>query len=133
MRVKLKEDPKEWRKSTWLTLGGVALLSSVLRWRHILAQRVWLSVLALCALIAVMAWLQPRWFRGYYRVSTRAGFWLSQALARVILVLVFLLLITPLALLRRILGKDSLRLKRLEKVDTYWLPAKPTGPLDRLF
>jgi hypothetical protein len=133
MKLRLKEEPKEWRKSAWLTALGLALLSSVLCWRRVLPVRFWGVVLAVLALMAVLAWLQPRWFRGYYRFSARAGFWSSQLVAKVILALVFVLVVTPLGLLFRLTGKDALRLKRTRNADTHWQPAKEAGPLDRLF
>lgn len=133
MKVRLKEDPGEWRKSTLLTLLGLAVLSSILRWRHVLGNNPWRVGLLVLAVITVAAWLQPRWFRGFYRISTRVGFWLSQVLARAVLAVIFIVLITPLGLLFRISGKDALRLKRPAGSDSYWQPAKKCGPLDRMF
>lgn len=133
MKLRLKEDPKEWCKSAWLSALGLALLSSLLCWRRAVPVRFWFVILAVLALVAVLVWLQPRWFRGYYRFSARAGFWSSQLVATVILAVVFVLLVTPLGLLFRLTGKDALRLKRTRNSDTYWQPAKEAGPLDRLF
>jgi len=133
MKLRLKEDPKEWRKSTLLTFLALAVLSSVLYWRRVLAIPTWRLLAIMLAIGAVAACLQPRWFRGYYRISTRAGFWLSQVVARAVLALLFIALITPLGLLLRILGKDLLRLRRPENTTTYWITAKKTSPLDRLF
>jgi hypothetical protein len=133
MKVKLKEDPKEWRKSTLLTLGGVAFLSSVLRWRRVIGAPSWRLVLAGLLMGAVVAWLRPRWFRGYYRISMRAGFWLSQILARAVLIVIFVIFITPFGLILRVLGKDLLRLRRSKQATSYWNPAKKTSPLDQMF
>jgi len=132
MKVRLKEDPREWRKSTLLTLLGLAVLSSVLCWRRVVAVPTWRAALIGLATVAVVVCLRPRWFRGYYRVSTRVGFWLSQVLARVVLAVIFAILITPLGFLFRLSGKDSLRLNRPEG-ESYWQPAKKCGPLDRMF
>ena len=133
MKLRLKEDPREWRKSTLFTVGGLALVVSVLRWRHVLTQRTWLIWLAALAFIALSAWAMPRLFRGYYRFSTRAGYWSSLVVARIVLALVFALLLTPLAFLFRLMGKDSLHLKRHSETASYWQTAKPTSPLDREF
>ncbi len=132
MPLKFKEDSKEWRKSVLLTTLGLALLSSVLRWRHVLPTGGWLGVLAGAAVIAALACLFPRWFRGYYRISMRLGFWSSQVVARVLLALLFLFLVTPLGLLFRALGKDALRLKR-QKAGSYWVSTRESSPLDRMF
>ncbi|HWW00183.1 MAG TPA: SxtJ family membrane protein [Candidatus Acidoferrum sp.] len=133
MKLRLKEEPKEWRKSALLSALGLALLSSVLCWRRVVPVAAWCVILAVLAFAAVLACMQPRWFRGYYRSSARAGFWSSQLVARVTLALVFVLVVTPLGLLFRLMGKDALRLKRSRNSDTYWQATKPTSPLDRLF
>lgn len=133
MKVRLKEDPREWRKNTLLTASALAVLSSLLRWRGHLGLHVWMALLLVLAGVALAACAQPRWFRGYYRLSTRVGFWLSQVLARILLGAIFLFLLTPLGLLLRLLGKDPLALKRSRSVATYWRQARESGPLDRLF
>ena|ERR1051326_231054 len=133
MRVRLKEDPAEWRKNTLLTVLAVTVLSSVLCWRGTLSIPVWRATLLVLALVSSSALFFPSWFRGYYRASTRFGFWLSLLLARIILSGLFFFVITPLALIFRLSGKDALHLKRTSDRTTYWTPSKPTGPLDRLF
>lgn len=133
MKVRLKEDPREWRKNVWLTALAVALVSSLLRWRRVFSNSIWELILALLALVALLVWLRPRWFRGFYRVSTRAGFWLSQIFARVFLSVLFIFVLVPLGLVLRLMGKDPLRLKRRADVSTYWTEARETSPLDRLF
>jgi hypothetical protein len=133
MKVKLKEDPKEWRKTTLLTALGVVILSTLLRWRRVLPSSYWAAALALMGVIAITAWFWPRWYRGFYRMSTRVGFYSSQAIARVILAILFIFLLTPLSLILRLAGKDPLQLKRLPGSATYWHAAKETSPLDRLF
>ncbi len=132
MQLKLKEEPKEWRKSVLLTIPGLALISSVLCWRHVFSATSWLASLAVLLFLAFAAVVWPRWFRGYYRVSMRVGFALSQIVARFVLLLVFLFLLTPLAFAFRLLGKDALRLKR-QRAESYWVSARPRGSLERMF
>ncbi len=133
MKLKFQEEPKEWRKSTLLTALGLALLLSLARWRKHLTATHWYIALGLLALIAVAAVLQPRWFRGWYRLSLRLGFYSSQFIGRCVLLLFFAVIITPLGWALRLGGKDPLQLKRPAKVDTYWQPSKEDRPLDRLF
>jgi len=133
MKLNFKEDPKEWRKSALLTTLGLAILSSLLRWRKHLPVNFWFALLALLSLLAICAVLQPRWFRGWYRLSLRLGFYSSQFVGRCVLLLFFLFVITPLGFVLRLAGKDSLQLKRPHKAATYWHQAKDGGPLDRLF
>ena len=133
MKVRLKEDPKEWRKSTLLTALALAVLTSILCWRGALSTSAWRAMLLVLVMVSLSALFFPHWFRGYYRVSTRVGFWLSLVLARIILTVMFFVVITPLGWIFRLSGKDALRLKRSGSAATYWNCAKPNSPLDRLF
>jgi hypothetical protein len=133
MTIRYKEEPRAWRKSTLLSALGLLIVSSLLRWRHVLTAGAWGAVLIALAGLAFMVWIRPQWFRGYYRFSTWAGFWSSQWMARLVLILLFLIVIVPAALILRLLGKDSLHLKRLSAASSYWRPAKQAGSLDRLF
>jgi hypothetical protein len=133
MKLKLKEDPKEWRKITLLSAAALAVVSSLLRWRHHLTTTVWISLLVILAVVMLLAVARPRIFRGYYRGSSRIGFAISQFLGRVVLAIFFILILTPLALIFRMLGKDPLRLKRAPTATTYWHQAKTPGSLDKMF
>ena len=133
MQLKLKEDPKEWRKTTLLTALALAVVSTVLRWRHVLNSPAWFAALIVLAVIALCAWLRPAWFRGYYRVSSRIGFAISQFMGRVLLILFFVFVLTPFGLILRLFGKDLLHLKHTRDATTYWTPARESSPLDRLF
>jgi hypothetical protein len=134
MKLKLKEDPREWRKVTLLSAAPVAVIVTLLCWwKHTLTQTTWFGSLIALALVMVCACAKPRWFRGYYRVSNKAGFWLSQTIGLLVLAIFFFVVMTPIGLAMRLFGKDTLRLKRPRDAETYWNAAKSPGPLDRLF
>jgi hypothetical protein len=133
MKLNLKDEPQHWRKSALLAAFGLMLMSSLLRWRQALTTPVWLAILAALALVMLAAWLRPRWFRGYHLFSMRLGFALSQIIGRVLLVLFFLFILTPVGWMLRLAGKDPLQLKRPANATTFWQPAKDASPLDRLF
>jgi hypothetical protein len=118
---------------TLLTTLGLALLGSLLLWRRVLPVSGWLILLGFLALVSAAATAQPRWFRGFYRVSSRVGFFLAQWLAWVLLLLLFVFILTPVGLVLRLLGKDLLRLKRPRNANTYWNEAREPSSLDRLF
>ena len=133
MKLKLKEEPKEWRKAAWLSALGLALLSSLLRWRRVLPAPAWGLVLCLLAALAGAAALRPRWFRGYYRFSAKLGYGLSQGAGRAILALVFFIAVTPLGLVLRLLGKDPLHLRRPAGAESCWSEVRQKSSLERLF
>jgi hypothetical protein len=133
MNLHFQEDPQEWRKSALLTTLGLAILSSLLRWRKHLPVNYWLALLVLLAVVAICAVLQPRWFRGWYRLSLRLGFYSSQFIGRCVLLLFFIFILMPLGWILRGMGKDPLQLKRPRQAATYWRQARDCNPLDRLF
>lgn len=133
MKLNLKDEPREWRKSALLALGGLALISSIVRWRHHISTEIWLWLLGMLAATAVCAAVRPRWFRGYHLFSMRAGFAFSRIFGRIFLTLFFIVVVTPLGWLLRWAGKDQLQLRRPDPKQTCWQPAKKYGPLDRLF
>jgi hypothetical protein len=133
MKLKLKEEPREWRKAVWMSALGLALLSSLLRWRRALPVTAWGLLLCVLAALAVAAARRPRWFRGYYRFSAKLGFALSQMAGRAVLVLLFFIVVTPLGLVLRMLGQDPLRLRRPVGAESYWSEVRGKSSLDRLF
>lgn len=112
---------------------GLAIFSTLLHWRRVLPSAEWELVLVLLAAIAAAAAFCPRWFRGYYRFSTRLGFKLSQWAGRAILALFFFAVILPLGLVLRMMGKDPLRLRRPSDADSYWSEARQNSSLERMF
>jgi len=133
MKLIFEEDPKEWRKSALLTVLGLAILSSLLRWRRHLPVNAWYAALGVFAAVAVVALFRPRWCRGWYRLSLRLGFYFGQFAGRCALALFFIFILTPVGLILRLAGKDPLQLKRPRDAATCWRPAKNSGSLDRLF
>ena len=133
MRLHFKEDPKEWRKATLLGLIGPAAITGILRWRGVVSTTFLIPALAVIVLVALCAWVRPRWFRGYYRFTTRLGFYTAQIFGKIVLVAVFILVFIPSGWILRRLGKDSLQLKSPRDKQTFWQPARPDDSLDSLF
>ena len=133
MKLNLKDEPRHWRKSALLAAFGLMLMSSLLRWRHVLTTPIWLAIVAGLAVVMLAALLRPQWFRGYHLFSMRLGFAISRIIGRVLLVLFFLFILTPVGWILRLAGKDPLQLKRPENATTFWQPTKDTSPMDRLF
>ena len=133
MKLRFKEDPKEWRKAALLTAMALAVITTGLRWRRVLHTANWAAALGILGVIMLCATLRPGWFRGYYRGSTRVGFHLSQWLGCAALAILFLLILTPLGWVLRLMGKDPLQLKRPRNTETRWHPTGESSPLDRLF
>ncbi|HNQ88641.1 MAG TPA: hypothetical protein PKM73_08510 [Verrucomicrobiota bacterium] len=133
MQLVLQENPREWRKFTCLSLIGPALLCGLLGWKRVLPPLGVALGLLLLAGVALAATLHPRAFRGYYRLGSRIAFRIARLLSWMILMAVFFLVVTPLGLLLRLLGKDPLALKRPPSATSYWQPARPESSFDKMF
>ncbi len=88
--------------------------------------RIW--ALGLAAAFLAAAALHPKLLAPLNRVWTRLGRLLHRIANFVILTLLFYLVITPMGLARRLLGKDPLRLRFEPGARSYWIERRPPGP-----
>jgi hypothetical protein len=133
MKLRLKEDPREWRKFGLSSALVLALLAGLLCWRGVLPNNAALAALAGLAAVALAALVRPRWLRGPYRLGMRVSHALGRVVAPLVLGLIFFLVLTPLGLLLRLLGKDLLRLRRDSTTATHWQPASGSTDLTKMF
>jgi hypothetical protein len=97
-------------------------------WPLLTTGRVRLWALGLAAAFVATALLRPRWLGPLNRVWTRLGLAMHRVVSPVVLGLLFYTTVTPIGLLRRALGKDTLRLRFDPSLPTYWIPRVPPGP-----
>ena len=133
MKLKLKEEPREWLKFTGVMALAGAIVAFALHRKHVVSREVFIGMMSGLALALAICAARPRWFRGFYRAGMTASWHVGQVMGRLLLTVLFLLLVTPLGLLLRLLGKDLLELKRRPDAASYWHVAKKPGPLDRMF
>lgn len=97
---------------TFFVLVGVGKLvhHGPVRWWSI-------AVAALCFLIAAAA---PHVLRKPKRAWLFFGFLMGRVVNPIVLGFLFVFLITPLALVMRLTGRDPLRLRRMPGASTYW-------------
>jgi hypothetical protein len=124
-KLRLSEDPREWRKFGLSLAAAGGLLLGLLAWRGAVASDAALRLAAAPALLALLALAAPPALRPVYRGGLRLGHALGQVVGRVLLV--------PLGLLLRLLGKDLLARRRPPPGAGLWHPARPRGDLERLF
>jgi hypothetical protein len=114
-----------------LTVGGVfSLLALAFVWRHKLHAPFYVSAVAGPLLVGA-ALVAPRVLapveRGWARLGGALG-WLN---TRVLLAVVFFVVMAPIALVLRAVGKDPLERRRDRRRATYWRDREPAEP-DRL-
>ena len=80
------------------------------------------------ALFLVVAIARPSILGPLNRAWAKFGLLLGRVINPVILGFVFFLVVTPMAVIRRLLGKDSLHLKSNPDLKSYWIDRRPAGP-----
>jgi hypothetical protein len=131
--LRLSEKPLEWIKFT--AVMGVALngVLGMLWWKNALPGAVCLVTAGVAVLAVAVAAVRPYWFRGFYRGGMNISFQIGQVMGKVLLTGFFFVIVTPLGLLLRLLGKDLLRLRKTPGLTTYWQKAKSSREFDRMF
>lgn len=88
--------------------------------------RLW--ALAAGAAFLLLAGVRPVLLRPLNRVWQAIGRGLHRIVSPLVLGAVLYLVITPVALLMRLAGKDPLRLRWDPRADSYWIPRDSPGP-----
>jgi multisubunit Na+/H+ antiporter MnhG subunit len=88
--------------------AGLAIVLIGLLWYLFSGPRYSLMVAIVCLVVAMSA---PRAFGPFARVWFKLSHVLGTIVSRIFLTLLFYLLVTPVGLLRRLLGKDSMQVK----------------------
>jgi hypothetical protein len=105
--------------------GFFVLLAGVNFWG---AGRWWPYYAAIAAGFLVLAWLRPGVLAPLNRLWAKFGVLLGRIVAPIVLGLLFYLVMTPIGLVIRALGRDPLRLRRDPTASSYWIVREPPGP-----
>ena len=120
----LDQSPAPLRKSAFTVGAALLLLGAVfaVRGRH-----PWLrDLLGAAGLVLVAAGaLVPAHLRRPHRIWMALALTIGWVMSRAVLVLLFALVLTPLALLARLSGKRFLELRRDPGAASYWVPRPP--------
>lgn len=102
-----------------------AVLAAVSAWR---GGASWPYSLGAAAVFAAAAVAVPGLLAPLNRVWLKFGLLLHKVTTPLILGLLFYLVVTPTALILRLLGKDLLRLNGDAEAASYWIERQPPGP-----
>ena len=119
-------------RSFGLMLAPLLLAAGAYRAWHGFPSMPTLAMLAAGALSATVALLRPALLDPLARVWLRLGEIVGMVVRPIVLAAIFFLLITPIAIIARWLGRDELRLKR-SGAKSYWVVRAPPQPNDTSF
>ena len=131
--LRLSEKPLEWAKFTLV----IAVLLVVASWyiSHAFSLPSLYPILSSVFMlgIVVVAFINPTPFKPLYSKGMKLSYSIGQVISRVMLVLFFLIILTPIALILRLLGKEVLSLRFRSGKESYWRESKPDHDFDRMF
>ena len=119
---------KELRKFGLVMTAPLVLAGCYLLWKDRSAAPFVLGAAGTCFLTAL---IRPGLLSPFQRVWMKLAHALSIVTTTVILVVTYYLVMTPLGIFLRLIGKDLLQLKYQHKCSTYWVPVDGDGPHSR--
>ena len=125
MNHAIPELDKNGLRKFGLTTGAIvaALFGLLLPWLFEHSIPTWPWVVA--GVLVTLALAAPTTLRPVYKVWMKVGNVLGWINTRIILAILFYLLIVPVGILMRVLGKDPMRRSINPDADTYRVPSKP--------
>ena len=119
----LRTERRDLRKFGALMGTVLAIICAIVLWRQGLpASTVAIAIGCLALVFLAMGAVAPLGLRPVYIVWMALAIALGFIMTRVILTLVFFLVITPIGLVMRALGKDPLTKGPDSSLDSYWIP-----------
>lgn len=119
-------DSRKLREFALVVSTGFLLLFTALPWTLHKSPQLW--PVGLAALLGAIALVHPAWLAPLYQFWMRAGQALGWVNSRLILGILFYVVITPIGLAMRALGKDPLHLSIDRDATTYRACSRPRTP-----
>jgi hypothetical protein len=113
-------------RSFGLVFAGLFAVLTLHNWWR--AGHSWPAYLALAVAFLAIALIRPALLHRPNRGWTKLGFLTGSIMTPIVMTLLFFMVITPIGLLMRLTGKDTLRLRGARKSDSYWIVRDPPGP-----
>jgi len=110
----------------------IFLVVSIWPLTHNESPRIWSAIISLAFLILVLT--RSILLTPLNRLWTKFGIILGYIIAPIVMGVVFFLVVTPIGLVMKIIGKDLLSIKYDKKKETYWVKRdKPTSTMKQQF
>ena len=93
----------------------------------------WIQVFIALSLVFLLAgFFAPALLRPLNKLWFQLGLLMGRVVSPIVLGILFFILITPIAILMRLFGRDELKLKK-RNVASYWVERQPHGPAPESF
>lgn len=118
------------KKFGWIFCAVFFAFGTYLAWRQSLIRAI--PLFALAVSFGALAHFAPRLLQPLNRLWYQFGIALGKITSPIVLGIIYFLLITPVAIVTRIAGRNALRLRQHD-VTTFWILRSPPGPKPESF
>ncbi len=117
----IKESPKELRKFG-ITIGGILLVIALVAfWKEWLFFSTIISIAVFGLLLVFLGIVQPNLLKKLNKVWMSFAIILGSVVSRIILAIVFFIIVTPISLFAKALGKKFYFSYKDQKQQSYWI------------
>lgn len=124
---------KEWRNFGWQLGLVITGACGLLLWRGVISPRAFGIGCAVALALALVGFIWPALLRRPYALSLAVSRFIGTRFGGLVLYVFYFVVITPLGCVARAFGYDPLWLGAKRRAASYWRPAPPATPLERLY
>jgi hypothetical protein len=114
-------------------LVATSILSALFHFRKGLPLKYAAAIVAFGLIIFISTLILPKLARIIYVVMVALAFPIGMVLSFVLMALFYYLILTPIGLVFRLMGRDLLDLKYKKTAESYWVKRRPPQNLKRYF
>jgi hypothetical protein len=141
IEIDWKPDERTLRQFGWIALVGFGFVAALAFTESLVfsfglgaaREPIAIGFAALAGLSGVLSLVYPRANLPIYLAITVATYPIGFVLSYVLMGTLFYLIIAPIGIVLRLLGKDPLERKILPQADTYWVDPPPARPSESYF
>jgi len=134
VRYRLKKNPSDWKKYLLSLTSMLSIVVGVLIWKLFITWQTAYVAWSVIGLLLIIGLLSNIVSGAVYRVGMAIGFQIGRVFGAVLLFLMFCVVIFPLGLFLRLIGKDLLNFRAFKnfKIKSYWATSKTPGSIDQM-
>lgn len=119
IRIDWQPGEAKLRQFGWISLGGFGVFA-LIAWFRFGSQPIAVALGVVAVLAPVIGTVRPGLLKILYLGLSLLALPIGFVVSNLLLLLIFLLVFTPIALIFRLIGRDELRLRPNHGVPTYW-------------
>lgn len=133
IEIKRDPSPREVRQFSFFWLPAICFVLAGVAAYHFASPRaaaIWVAGGVMSALLGA---IQPRWMRAVFLGWMWAAFPVGWLVSHVLIAAIYFLLITPIAVVMRVAGRDPLSRRFDRDAASYWIPRRQDHDPARYF